>query len=182
VTHHEELDQVSARRLSRASGEDAGGPATLRARLRGERGQGVVEFAMVLPLLGALVLIFIQFGKAINYWIDLTHVSNEAARIATVNAPGVADFKSTVCDELETSELKNGSNAVDPATVTVTYPAGGSREAGQPIKVTVQTVYHWLPFWNAGSWSIGGSATMRLEHSTTDNPVLAAAAASGSCS
>jgi Flp pilus assembly protein TadG len=133
---------------------------------------------MVLPLLGALLLIFIQFGKAINYWIDLTHVSNEAARIATVNAPGIANFRTAVCDELETGELRNGSGDVDPATVHIEYP-DTTREFGDPVKVTVSTNYHWLPFWHAGSLSIVGSATMRLEHETTDNAVLATA--SGTC-
>jgi Flp pilus assembly protein TadG len=146
--------------------------------LRGERGQGIVEFAMVLPLLGALILIFIQFGKAINYWIDLTHVSNEAARIATVNAPGIANFRTAVCDELETGELKNGSGEVDPATVQILYP-DTTREFGDPVKVIVRTTYHWLPFWDAGSWTIVGSATMRLEHETSDNSVLAPA--TGTC-
>jgi Flp pilus assembly protein TadG len=140
-------------------------------RLSSESGQGVVEFAMVLPFLAALVLVFIQFGKAINYWIDLTHVANDAARLATVNAPGIANFKSTVCNELETGELKNGSNQVDAAQVQVSYP-NATRGPGDPVKVKVSATYHWLPFWNAGSWTIQGSAIMRLERDTTSNAAL----------
>jgi Flp pilus assembly protein TadG len=151
--------------------------------LRGERGQGIVEFAMVLPLLGALVLIFIQFGKAINYWIDVTHVANEAARIATVNAPGVSNFRSAVCDELETGELRNGSGEVDAANIALSYltgPNGTTRESGDPVRVEVSADYHWLPFWNIGTWTITGSATMRLERATAGNNTLNAA--SGQCS
>jgi Flp pilus assembly protein TadG len=140
-------------------------------RLRDDRAQGVVEFAMVLPILAALILIFLQFGKAINYWIDLTHVANEGARLATVGAPGVANFKSAVCSDLETNELRNGSNEVDASQVTVSYP-GPSRDVGQPVKVNVTSTYHWLPFWNAGSWTIQGSATMRLERDARTNAVL----------
>ena len=162
---------VSAPLDHRAPGKDAKGPVGLFSRGRSERGQGVVEFAMVLPLLGALVLVFIQFGKAINYWIDLTHVSNEAARLATVNAPGITNFKAAVCSDLETGELKSGSGEVDAATVTVTYP-DSTRAIGDPVNVKVAATYHWLPFWSAGNWTIEGSATMRLERGTTGNATL----------
>ena len=143
-----------------------GGPVCL-SELRSERGQGVVEFAMVLPVLAAVVLIFIQFGKAINYWIDLTHVANEGARFAVVGAPGAANFKASVCSVLETGELKNGTGEVNAATVTVTYPDGGKRDVGDPVNVKVAATYHWLPFWGAGTWNIQGSATMRLEKDST---------------
>src|SRR4051812_34141815 len=53
--------------------------------LRRESGQSVVEFGMVVPLLCALVLVFVDFGKSMNYWIDLTHVANQIARQAAVN-------------------------------------------------------------------------------------------------
>jgi hypothetical protein len=99
-------------------------------------------------------------------------VANEAARIATVNAPGIANFKTTVCNELETSELRNGTGSVDAAKVSLSYP-DTSKESGDPVRVVVKTTYHWLPFWNAGSLSIAGSATMRLEHAA-DNGALAA--------
>lgn len=166
---------VSASLTGRAPGGNTRGPIGLFSRLRCERGQGVVEFAMVLPFLAALVLVFIQFGKAINYWIDLTHVSNEAARLATVNAPGIANFKSAVCEDLETGELKNGSGEVNAATVKITYPlgpTGTTRKIGDPVNVEVAATYHWLPFWSAGNWNIQGSATMRLERATTGNGAL----------
>jgi Flp pilus assembly protein TadG len=155
----------------RVSASNGGGPVGLFGRLRGERGQGVVEFAMILPLLGALVLIFIQFGKAINYWIDLTHVANEGARYATVGAPGSSNLKAAVCSTLETKELKNGTGEVNAAKVTVTYP-NTTRDVGDPVNVKVAATYHWLPFWNAGSWNIQGSATMRLERDSTGNTAL----------
>jgi Flp pilus assembly protein TadG len=130
---------------------------------------------MILPLLGALILIFIQFGKAINYWIDLTHVANEGARFAAVGAPGSANLKASVCKVLETGELKNGTNEVNAAKVTITYPpgvGGSTRDVGDPVNVKVAATYHWLPFWNAGTWNIQGSATMRLERDETANAAL----------
>lgn len=142
-------------------------------RLRGDSGQSVVEFGLVVPLLCVLVLAFVDFGKAMNYWIDLTHVANQGARLAAVNAPGVSDFQSYVKGELETNELQSGSSSVDPATVSVCYPAGA--EVGDPVTVQVATTYHWIPF-IGGSWTLKGNATMRLEQLPTNVP------ASGSCS
>jgi len=40
------------------------------------------------------------------------------------------------------------------------------------VNVKVAATYHWLPFWNAGSWNIQGSATMRLERDSTGNTAL----------
>src|SRR5207302_5587027 len=58
---------------------------------RDERGTSVTELALVLPLLLLLILGMIDFGKAINYWIDNTHLANEGARLAVVNSdPGGA--------------------------------------------------------------------------------------------
>src|SRR4051812_21984513 len=56
-------------------------------RKSSESGQSVVEFALMLPLLCTLILLIVDFGKAMNYWIDLTHVSNQIARQAAVNSP-----------------------------------------------------------------------------------------------
>ena len=54
-----------------------------------ESGQGLTELALVLPVLLLLILGMVDFGKAVNYWIDETHLSNEGARFAAVNSnPG----------------------------------------------------------------------------------------------
>src|ERR687888_909114 len=58
-------------------------------RCRDERGVALTEMALVLPLLLLLLLGMIDFGKAINYWLDETHLANEGARWAAVgNWPG----------------------------------------------------------------------------------------------
>src|SRR5919108_6373389 len=63
------------------------GPSLRRVLSRGreERGVALTEMALVLPLLLLLILAMVDFGKAINYWIDNTHLANEGARLAVVN-------------------------------------------------------------------------------------------------
>lgn len=51
---------------------------------REERGQGLVEFALVLPILLALVLGIIEFGWALNGKITLNSAVREGARAAAV--------------------------------------------------------------------------------------------------
>jgi len=127
---------------------------------------------MVVPLLCVLVLVFVDFGKAMNYWIDLTHVANQVARQAAVNSPDLTTLAQE-CAQLETNELRTGSSSVDPSTITVTYPSGAT--AGNPVTVEVATNYKFIPFIGT-TWTIKGKASMRLEHDATAVP------ASGSCS
>lgn len=137
---------------------------------------------MVLPILCALVFALISFGKALYYYIELTHVANEGARLAVVNPSslpgGSGSLTSYLCSQLGsgTSELRTGSGSADRATVAITYPSG-SQNIGAPVTVRVATTYHWIPFFGGGSMSIAGSATMRLEQSTAGNGLLAG----GSC-
>lgn len=50
-----------------------------------ERGAAAVEFALVLPILLTLVLGTIEFGRAYNVQISLTHAAREAARSMAIS-------------------------------------------------------------------------------------------------
>ena len=151
-------------------------------RRRGDRGQAIIEFAMVLPFLAALILIFVSFGKAVYYYIELTHAANEGAREASVNLPnattplpgGATSLKSYICQQFGTgSELYKGSGTVSSAAVGVSYSSDPNpRAVGEPITVTVKTQYSWFPFMNLGRIPITGSATMRIEQDTSANTSL----------
>ena len=54
-------------------------------RARDERGQAMVEFALVLPILMALLLGIIQFGIVFNNYITLTDAARAGARKAAVS-------------------------------------------------------------------------------------------------
>ena len=53
-----------------------------RIRSREERGQTLVEFALVLPLLGLLIFGIIQFGIIFNNYVTLTDAARAGARRA----------------------------------------------------------------------------------------------------
>lgn len=141
-----------------------------------EAGVALVEFALVLPLLLVLLLGMIEFGKALNYWIDSTHLANEGARWAVVNYnPGSGSLQTYVRDQASTQELRNGGTSSipsgDEAEVCISFPSGSSN-VGDPVRVTVSSTYHWIPFIGdrigIAQVSITGSATMRLEARPTN--------------
>ena len=59
--------------------------ARARARVRDERGQALVELALVLPILLLMVLGIAKFALALNAQNDQTTVASQIARYAAVN-------------------------------------------------------------------------------------------------
>jgi Flp pilus assembly protein TadG len=80
---------------------------------RHERGQSLVEFAMVLPLLLVLLFGIVDFGRAFQSWISITNAAREGARVGTTGATAT-----TICARVEATA------AVSGATCTVTGVPG----------------------------------------------------------
>jgi Flp pilus assembly protein TadG len=155
-----------------------------RASAAEDRGAALVEFALVLPLLLVLILGTLDFGKAINYWIDETHLAAEGARFAVVNKnPGSGvSLQQYIKQQADTGELRNGGPSVGGtgAQVCIDFPAsaGGSPVVGDPVRVRVTSTYHWmlggllallhLPSTFTATTSVSGAATMRLEAMPTN--------------
>ena len=153
------------RRSDRISAHTGGDPVRFFKRLRGEGGQGVVEFAMVLPLFALLIYVFVTFGKGIYVYFQLTHAANAgspyrccelAAARHPVPSPGIA-----LRNKLQTDySLPGGAN------VAICYPDSGKRVVGEPVQVDVYANVTFIPF---VSMQIKGAATMRIEQDTTSN-------------
>ena len=145
---------------------------TRKRGLGDERGQAVTEFAMVIPLFAALVIVCVLFGKALYAYIQLTHTANEGARLAAVDQPQ----SGTLCTYLSgVAALPKG------VTLTISYPdsASGTPQApGEPVKITASTSASWVPIIGGSLGSITSSATMRIEQDTSSNTTLNG----GSCS
>lgn len=143
---------------------------SIRRRIREERGAALVEFALVLPVLLLLILGTIYFGAAFNYWIDETHLANEAARFAAVDRnPGPAGtLQQSIQQQADSNELRSGGTAAvpSPGQVCIDFP-NGTQDVGDPVRATMSVTYHWLPFLGShigiAQTTITGSATMRLE-------------------
>jgi len=147
-------------RTDRISASRGGDPVGFWKRLRGERGQGIVEFAMVLPFMALVVFVCILFGKALYAYIQVTHAANEGARLAAVNQPTGSALSAFLTNEFA---LPGG------ASVAICYPTG-QRKVGEPVQVDVYANASWVPIINLGQ--IKGAATMRIEQDTSSNTNL----------
>lgn len=95
-------------------------------RLSFERGAAAVEFALVLPILLALLLGIVEFGRAYNVQISLTHAARETARTMAVGNVWT-DAVSRGTTAAPTIDLVATDFAAAPATCT----------PGQQISITV---------------------------------------------
>lgn len=92
---------------------------------RNRKGQSMVEFALVLPLLLLLLGGIIDFGHAFYQYSSIENAARDAARRASIN-------KSTEeKDEDIISSVKNSLPASWKANVTIT------RQSGLPVTATV---------------------------------------------
>jgi Flp pilus assembly protein TadG len=140
--------------------------APSRGRLRGESGAAIVEFALVLPLVMLVVVIVLDFGRALNYWIDTTHLASEGARLAAVDRvpAGSPSLQAYLRSKADTAELRDGGTGSITAPLQVCVaPAGNA--VGDPVEVVVTTTYKWIPLLDLPvvQSQIRGSATMRRE-------------------
>jgi hypothetical protein len=118
-----------------------------------------------------VVLALIDFGKALNYWLDTSHLASEGARLAAVlgNSPEPGgNWKQWIQQQAETTELRDGTGSVTSAAkVCVSFPAGSPPKIGDPVHVEVSADYQWIPFVGGATITLKGGSTMRLERLPT---------------
>jgi Flp pilus assembly protein TadG len=68
-----------------------GGRKRAAARARHERGQAVLEFALVLPVLAVLLLGIIVFGIALNNYLELTNAATAGAQALSISRGQTTD-------------------------------------------------------------------------------------------
>jgi Flp pilus assembly protein TadG len=143
------------------------------ASVRDERGQALVEFALLLPVLLLVVVGILSFGRAMNYNEQATHLANIVARAAAVdqvptNASGQTLLQ-WVRSQADSPELANGTGSVTGALqVCVSTPAG--TQVGNYVVVKTWFTFAWLPILriSPASTSVTRTATMRIEVPPTD--------------
>ncbi|MGI5838273.1 MAG: TadE/TadG family type IV pilus assembly protein [bacterium] len=97
--------------------------------LRGEQGQSLVEFALILPLLILLVTGIMQFGSIYNDYIVLQNAAREGARAGVVGK-----------SDAEISDIVyNYAAGLDSSRLTVTVaPVESVRRCGDTLTVSLE--------------------------------------------
>jgi Flp pilus assembly protein TadG len=126
------------------------------------RGQALLEFALILPILLLLVLGIVEFGHIWNINQMVSDTTREGARRAviqdvTITQPQVHDF---MMQRLYDAH-------VDTTVVTITFSQSGAgkwQQTNLPQTVTIQFPYSFMFFTRAfGTVQITSSFTMRNE-------------------
>jgi Flp pilus assembly protein TadG len=150
--------------------------------MRQERGQAMVEFAIVLPVLILIILGILYFGRYENYSNQETQLAEQAVRWAAVNVnPAAAGSGTTLQAAVQKQaapELQAGSTDVTTAAqVFIYYPTTGAigppGAIGTPVRACVTATVQ-LPFLNTSA-QIMQSAEMRVEDLRTNPPSPAGA-------
>lgn len=96
----------------------------------GERGQSLVELALVLPLFLLLVLGMIEYGRVAIIMTTLEGAAREGARYAALAPSDTAGITAAA----RRTAIATGAT---PVQVTAAFPNGVST-AGNPVRVTVR--------------------------------------------
>lgn len=102
----------------------------VRKSYSSERGQALLETAMVLPIVLLIAVGIFEFGRAFQTWQILTNGAREGARIAVLPGTPVSDVQSRVVTYLHQGQLPDATTdmvAVDQAvTMTISPTATAS--------------------------------------------------------
>src|SRR5947209_17428642 len=108
-------------------------------RLRDESGQSVVEFALVVPLLCGLIVALVDVGFGVNDAVDATHLANQGARLAAVNANPTGGIAAYILTQASSKDVK-------VATVCIKSSKGAAANIGDDVTVIVHTNFKIVTF------------------------------------
>ena len=110
-----------------------------RRRMRARRGQALVEFALLSPILMLIVLGIVEFGRAWHTFQTLTDATREAARIAVVNNGAPVD---SIYNTINYALARVGMDSTAETTTITGWKTG----TGLPTTIQVSYPYHlgWI--------------------------------------
>ena len=129
-------------------------------RSRGDRGQALVEFALVATVLLMLVLSAVDLGRLFYARITVTNAAREGA-MAAAQSPGSAATVTAAA----TREARNSGVTVQPADVALSCSPSCTKAYGTKVTVTVTGHFDilspliWAIFSNRPDVSFASSAT-----------------------
>jgi Flp pilus assembly protein TadG len=109
-----------------------------------ERGQSLVEFAVILPLLLLIVLGTVDLGMGFKTYIGLTNAAREGVRWISIHPKDQAGARDRVTDEAAQVGLTNEILSQNGYDVTFSSPDGSPYVAGEKVTVNVDYDYKLL--------------------------------------
>lgn len=94
------------------------------------RGQSLVEFALILPLLLFLVMGIIQFGFILSGYVTVSNAAREGARVGIIEKTDASIIS-------KVNEAFDSSPYLSNPSIVITFPEGGGYTNGEPVSVEV---------------------------------------------
>ncbi len=142
-----------------------------RKRFGSSRGQSVVEFALVLPVLMLLMLTAVDFGRLFFTTVQLTNAAREGVSYAATNPTDTVTIQSRVDAEANV-QAQQGQGAITVSTackdslgtaIACSAANEGNAASGNIIAVSAREPFSFLtPFMNGffgGSLQVGSTAS-----------------------
>ncbi len=131
-------------------------PTHTRRRRLSQRGQNLVEFALILPVFLVILMATVDFGWALRAYVTETNSAREGARI------GITGVDSTTIKSKVTS---TSAGLLTASNVTVT---GAQGQSGSTVTVRVDYPYHYItPIGSLLHALTGGTLSNPLNMSST---------------
>ena len=136
------------------------------ARRTDARGQALVEFALVLPLILMLLLGILEFGRAWNEHQVVTDAARAGARLAALADPNITS------DSVQAVVAQSLANAgIAPVTATLDPAQPNNAASGTPVTVQIGVPYEFFLLGPLLRWTttaervvtLSARATMRKE-------------------
>jgi len=138
--------------VSRESGRKVfrpGHPGRKTRFIRLDDGTAIVEFALILPVLIMLIFGIVEFGRAYNTNITLTHATREGVRELAISGDQVAAVNVT----------RDSATSLDPTLLQVTTSAC---TPGQMTRVHVRYPFDYnIPLFGSTTLTLESEAVMR---------------------
>ena len=127
-------------------------------RLRKNRkGQSMVEFALVLPILLLLLLGIMEFGFLFHEYLVVTHAAREGARDAAL---GATDAEVTTVAKNAAADINKGQMTVTITPATRVRGNSVTVKVTNPVQIRTPLISAFFPH---NPFPVSGTAIMRVE-------------------
>lgn len=120
--------------------------------IKNEKGQGLVEFALILPVLILILMAIIEFGFMFNSYLSLSNGVREAGRSAALGSNNAA---------VEV-KLKDASGSLNPDNLSIIVTPS-SRKRGDQITIVATYNYEFITPIIGGIFSSGVTLTSEIK-------------------
>ena len=107
----------------------------ITSQLRRERGQALVEFTLLIPIILFVLMAIAQFGDLYNHYVSITDATRAGARMAAVSRSATDPTGAAI------QAVRDSAHTLDQTKLTVTVTPAPPWTSGQQVTVTASYPY-----------------------------------------